>query len=54
MWNNKTYLRQPVLVKEEAMLGKHRRWYQQFYSKNSPTYDDMSGDKLESVNNYDW
>nr|NP_001265912.1 cholesterol 7-desaturase nvd 2 [Ciona intestinalis]BAK39962.1 Neverland [Ciona intestinalis] len=36
MWNNKTYFRQPVLVKEESALAKHRRWYQQFYSENSP------------------
>jgi len=36
MWNNKTYLRKPVLVKEESALAKHRRWYQQFYSENSP------------------
>uniref|UniRef100_H2ZBT4 cholesterol 7-desaturase n=1 Tax=Ciona savignyi TaxID=51511 RepID=H2ZBT4_CIOSA len=36
MWNNKTYFRKPILVKEESALAKHRRWYQQFYSENSP------------------
>ncbi|CAK8673804.1 unnamed protein product [Clavelina lepadiformis] len=41
MWNNKTYLKKPVLMKEESALAKHRRWYQQFYSENSPRLDDQ-------------
>lgn len=46
VWNNKRYNSKPLLVKEDELIGKHRRWYSQFYSENSPTYsshvDDMS------------
>ncbi len=39
IWNNKRYHGKPVLVKskEDALLQRHRRWYSQFYSENSPT-----------------
>ncbi|XP_018422763.1 PREDICTED: cholesterol 7-desaturase-like [Nanorana parkeri] len=36
VWNNKKYLSKPLLVKEDAAIAKHRRWYSQFYSENSP------------------
>ncbi|XP_070408666.1 cholesterol 7-desaturase nvd [Nothobranchius furzeri] len=36
IWNNKKYISQPLLVKEDAAIQKHRRWYGQFYSQNSP------------------
>ncbi|XP_063001020.1 cholesterol 7-desaturase nvd-like [Elgaria multicarinata webbii] len=35
IWNNKQYLSKPLLVKEDAAILRHRRWYSQFYSKNS-------------------
>ncbi|KAF7241003.1 Cholesterol 7-desaturase [Varanus komodoensis] len=35
IWNNKQYLSKPLLVKEDAAIQRHRRWYSQFYSKNS-------------------
>ncbi|XP_022093061.1 cholesterol 7-desaturase-like [Acanthaster planci] len=38
VWNHKTYLSKPVLVKEDSLIAKHRRWYSQFYSENSPRY----------------
>lgn len=39
IWNNKKYESKPVLTgaMEDQMLAKHRRWYKQFYSENSPT-----------------
>ncbi|XP_061837073.2 cholesterol 7-desaturase nvd [Nerophis lumbriciformis] len=36
VWNNKRYIAKPLLVKEDAAIQKHRRWYAQFYSENSP------------------
>ncbi|TRY95146.1 hypothetical protein DNTS_003854 [Danionella cerebrum] len=36
IWNNKTYISKPLLVKEDSAIQKHRRWYSQFYSENSP------------------
>ncbi|KAM4696514.1 cholesterol 7-desaturase nvd-like [Rhinophrynus dorsalis] len=36
IWNNKKYIAKPLLVKEDAAIQKHRRWFSQFYSENSP------------------
>jgi len=36
VWNHKTYAGRPVLVSEDRTISKHRRWFQQFYSENSP------------------
>ncbi|XP_074654044.1 cholesterol 7-desaturase nvd-like [Tubulanus polymorphus] len=38
IWNNKRYEGRPVFVKsvEDSQVQKHRRWYSQFYSENSP------------------
>uniref|UniRef100_A0ACB8EZM6 Uncharacterized protein n=1 Tax=Sphaerodactylus townsendi TaxID=933632 RepID=A0ACB8EZM6_9SAUR len=38
IWNNKQYLSKPLLVKEDAAIQRHRRWYSQFYSENSPKF----------------
>jgi hypothetical protein len=47
VWNNKMYRKNPVLVKEDALIAKHRRWYSQFYSENSPTYESVMKAKLD-------
>jgi len=36
IWNHKTYISRPLLVKEDQLIKKHRRWYSQFFSENSP------------------
>lgn len=38
IWNNKRYERKPLFVKskEDSQVAKHRRWFSQFYSENSP------------------
>lgn len=36
IWNNKKYSSKPVLVKEDSAIQRHRRWYSQFYTENSP------------------
>uniref|UniRef100_A0A0B6ZW40 cholesterol 7-desaturase n=1 Tax=Arion vulgaris TaxID=1028688 RepID=A0A0B6ZW40_9EUPU len=37
IWNNKQYEGRPLFVKskEDSLIAKHRRWYSQFYSKNT-------------------
>ena len=35
IWDNKTFVKQPVLLREDALLGKFRRWYSRFFSQNS-------------------
>ena len=38
IWNNKQYKQKPVFIKssEDILMVKHRRWFSQFYSENSP------------------
>ncbi|XP_072762507.1 cholesterol 7-desaturase nvd [Anoplolepis gracilipes] len=38
IWNHKKYEKQPILVSEDRAIREYRRWYSQFYSANSPTY----------------
>jgi len=38
VWNHKTYAGRPVLVAEDRTISKHRRWFQQFYTENSPRF----------------
>ncbi|KAL0126352.1 hypothetical protein PUN28_005029 [Cardiocondyla obscurior] len=39
IWNYKKYERQPILVREDRAILAYRRWYSQFYSEHSPTYE---------------
>ena len=36
IWNSKRYVSRPLLTKEDHLISKHRRWYSQFFSENSP------------------
>nr|XP_056716104.1 cholesterol 7-desaturase nvd-like [Euleptes europaea] len=47
IWNNKQYISKPLLVKEDAAIQRHRRWYSQFYSAHSPTFTSQN-------NGLDW
>ena len=47
VWNNKTYLDHPKLIKEDHLIKKHRNWYSQFYSENSPRISDFKNESLE-------
>jgi cholesterol 7-dehydrogenase len=35
IWNNKTFLKKPTIVKGDGAIGQFRRWYSQFYSESS-------------------
>jgi cholesterol 7-dehydrogenase len=37
IWENKVFLRKPLLVKGDGPVMKLRRWYQQFYNRDSST-----------------
>lgn len=47
IWNHKKFERQPTLVREDRTILAYRRWYSQFYSANSPTYQ-------TAINNLQW
>lgn len=36
MWQNKKFLKNPGLVREEKSIARFRHWFQQFYSAHSP------------------
>ncbi|ESN96223.1 hypothetical protein HELRODRAFT_107375 [Helobdella robusta] len=44
IWNNKQYISKPLFLKskEDSLIGRHRRWYSQFYSEHSPRLDTSS------------
>ena len=41
IWNRKKFEKQPMLVKEEKSIHTYRRWYSQFYSQHSPSYQSV-------------
>ncbi|XP_054714577.1 cholesterol 7-desaturase nvd-like [Uloborus diversus] len=47
IWNSKKFLKNPVLVREDKLIKKFRRWYAQFYSPNSPTLQDVRDKGLD-------
>lgn len=42
MWNNKQFIENPCLVKEDKFIKGYRMWFKQFYSENSVTYRDAN------------
>jgi len=38
IWHSKQFLARPLLLKEDRRIKEFRRWYQQFYSENSPKF----------------
>ncbi|XP_011297014.1 cholesterol desaturase daf-36 [Fopius arisanus] len=41
IWNHKEFLKNPLLLPEEKKIKAFRKWYSQFYSPNSPTYQSI-------------
>jgi len=50
VWNNKMYVAKPLLLKEDQLIATYRRWFNQFYSDNSPTLESLQ----ESSTMLDW
>ncbi|CAD6207856.1 GSCOCG00010244001-RA-CDS [Cotesia congregata] len=46
VWNYKKYQKNPKLVKEDHTISSYRKWYSNFYTNNSPTY--------QSTQSLDW
>jgi len=52
IWGNKTFIKKPLLIKEDGNITQFRRWYSQFYSENSPTVQSI--EKRNQETNLDW
>jgi cholesterol 7-dehydrogenase len=40
IWNNKEFVKHPLLAKEEKQIKLFRHWYAQFYTENSKSFHD--------------
>ncbi|EEC12717.1 conserved hypothetical protein [Ixodes scapularis] len=47
IWNHKIFLKQAALVKEDKTIAAFRKWYSQFYSDNSTTWQELRERTLE-------
>jgi cholesterol 7-desaturase len=47
IWNNKKFVHNPILPKEDKMIKLFRAWYGQFYSQNSKQFS-------EAYDNLEW
>ncbi|XP_072141796.1 cholesterol 7-desaturase nvd-like [Dermacentor andersoni] len=47
VWNHKLYLNRPALVKEDQSIAAFRKWYSQFYSSSSPTWQEIREHTLD-------
>ncbi|CAL2045162.1 unnamed protein product [Caenorhabditis brenneri] len=54
VWSNKKYIKSPLLVKNDGPIQKHRRWFSQFYTENSPKLlkDGSLSNQAKSI--FDW
>jgi len=50
IWNNKTYRAQPPYSAQDKNIAKFRRWFSQFYSHDSETFDEaMTAERSKAV-----
>lgn len=55
IWNKKRYLQRPTLVKGDGPIGKFRRWFSQFYSEHSPTWESIVQERQSNgAKTMDW
>ncbi|EEC12715.1 conserved hypothetical protein [Ixodes scapularis] len=47
VWNSKAYMKNPALVKEDRTILSFRKWFSQFYSSSSPTWEDIRDKTLQ-------
>ncbi|KAH9360768.1 hypothetical protein HPB48_018223 [Haemaphysalis longicornis] len=47
VWNQKAYMKNPALVKEDKTIMAFRKWFSQFYSANSLSWKDLRDKTLE-------
>uniref|UniRef100_A0A0N4U8U9 cholesterol 7-desaturase n=1 Tax=Dracunculus medinensis TaxID=318479 RepID=A0A0N4U8U9_DRAME len=54
IWNNKCYIKPALIVKNDGPIHKHRRWFSQFYSENSPKLNNNGTVTSKPKSIYDW
>uniref|UniRef100_A0AC35U9G0 Cholesterol 7-desaturase n=1 Tax=Rhabditophanes sp. KR3021 TaxID=114890 RepID=A0AC35U9G0_9BILA len=54
MWSNKKYIKNPIYVKNDGPINKHRRWFSQFYSPNSPILNKDGSLSSRAKSTLDW
>jgi cholesterol 7-dehydrogenase len=42
IWNNKQFINNPLLPKEDKQIKMFRNWFGQFYTENSKTFASVS------------
>jgi cholesterol 7-dehydrogenase len=47
IWDSKSFVRNPMLAKEEKPIKMYRNWFGQFYSENSKTFASTYNNDLE-------
>ncbi|XP_064458676.1 cholesterol 7-desaturase nvd-like isoform X1 [Ornithodoros turicata] len=47
IWNDKIFLKNPALVKEDRPIAEYRKWFSQFYSENSQSVEDVREKTLD-------
>lgn len=47
VWNNKKFVDNPILVKEDRQIKAYRTWYSQFYSENSRPFFSANENSLD-------
>ncbi|UMM35529.1 hypothetical protein L5515_008105 [Caenorhabditis briggsae] len=54
IWSNKKYIKSPLLVKNDGPIQKHRRWFSQFYTENSPRMMKDGSLSNQAKSTFDW
>lgn len=56
VWENKKFLKNPLLVRGDGPMNKQRRWFRQFYnhSKSDPAADDGKTSSQKEPPSMDW
>uniref|UniRef100_A0A0N4ZMH8 cholesterol 7-desaturase n=1 Tax=Parastrongyloides trichosuri TaxID=131310 RepID=A0A0N4ZMH8_PARTI len=54
IWSNKKYIKNPLYVKNDGPINKHRKWFQQFYSENSPRLEKNGTLTCKVKSTLDW
>ena len=47
IFHNKIFTPKPLLIKEDALIGKYRKWFAQFYSESSSKVPKQPGGTWE-------
>jgi hypothetical protein len=54
IWGKKKYLLAPLVVRGDGPIGRFRKWYAQFYSPSSPTWEGLAEQARAAAPLPDW